>query len=54
VAIETLHQRYVTALGADQGWILKAETTKIEAFEEFEIVPLGLAKMAKLCDTVPR
>ena len=35
VAIRTAHNRHVTALGADRDWLIIAETTTIDDFEEF-------------------
>ena len=38
VAIRTTHNHYVTAMGVDQAWVLKAETEIIDDFEEFTVL----------------
>jgi len=39
LALETCYGRYVTAFNAERHWILRAETQKLSAWEEFTIVP---------------
>jgi hypothetical protein len=35
VALKTAHNRYVTAIGADWDWVLRAETDVIDDYEKF-------------------
>jgi hypothetical protein len=38
VALKTAHDRYVTAMGADWDWVLRAETDVIDDYEEFALL----------------
>jgi hypothetical protein len=46
VAIKTAHNRYVTAMGADRDWVLRAKTDEILEFEEFTLLCREKGKVA--------
>jgi hypothetical protein len=46
VALKTYHDRYVTALGQDGDWRLKAEATEIGTWETFTLLCLDNGKIA--------
>ena len=46
VAIRTTHGRYVSAMGADWDWVIRAETKTIDNFEEFTMLCLCDGKVA--------
>jgi hypothetical protein len=46
VALRTAHNRYVTAMGADWGWVLRAETDVIDDYEEFTLLCRENGKVA--------
>jgi uncharacterized protein YgiM (DUF1202 family) len=46
VALITFHGRYVTAMGADRDWVLRAETTELKDWEKFTLLYLDSGKVA--------
>ena len=46
VALITFHGRYVTAMGADRDWVLRAETTELKDWEKFTLLCLDNGKVA--------
>lgn len=38
IALKTHHGRYVTAMGADRDWVIRAETTELKDWEKFTVV----------------
>jgi len=46
VALQTAHNRYVTAMGADRDWVLKAETDVLDDYEQFTLLCQNNGKIA--------
>lgn len=46
VALITFHGRYVTAMGADRDWVIRAETTKLKDWEKLTLLCLDNGKVA--------
>ena len=46
VVIKTAHNRYVSAMGADRDWLVKAPTDRVDDFEEFTLICLEKGKAA--------
>ncbi len=46
VAFKTFHDRFVTAMGADRDWVLRAETRQISDWEKFTLICLDNGKVA--------
>jgi len=42
LAFQTFHGRFVTALGQDYDWVLRAETTALDRYEKFTVINLAL------------
>lgn len=46
VAIKTAHNRYVSAMGGDWDWLVRAETDRVDDFEEFTLICLEKGMVA--------
>jgi hypothetical protein len=51
-AFRTYHQRYVTAMGEDAEWVLKAETDKIQAWELFTLLDARTGEPLRCQDAI--